>query len=158
MKFLLWKYPVHFIATGFGSGWSPVAPGTVGSLVGVVAVLIMASMSTGSYAAAVLGLFVVGIFICRQTALDFSAIDPGFIVFDEIVGFMVAMYLLPKTTPWLIAGFFIFRLFDIWKPFPIHVLEMKLELGTAIMADDVVAGIYTLVVLHSVKVLIRKFT
>ena len=99
-------------------------------------------------AALVVLLFVAGIYICGQTARDTEAADPGFIVFDEIVGFLVAMFLMPREWPWIAAGFVLFRIFDIWKPFPIKLVEKKLSLGTAIMADDVVAGIYALFILQ----------
>jgi phosphatidylglycerophosphatase A len=73
------------------------------------------------------------------------------------VGFLVAMYLMPATFRWLAAGFVIYRIFDIWKPFPIHYVESHLGLGSGIMTDDVIAGLYTLVILHLTRVVIRKF-
>ncbi len=89
-----------------------------------------------------------GIFICGQTARDVAATDPGFIVWDEIVGFLVAMFLLPREWGWIAAGFILFRIFDIWKPYPIRLVEKSLGLGSGIMADDIVAGIYTLAILQ----------
>ena len=156
MKYALWKYPVHFLAYGFGTGLAPFAPGTFGSLIGVALFWFMAPLGAVSYAGIVVVLFVAGIFICGQTARDFGELDPGFIVFDEIVGFMVAMYLMPREWRWIAAGFIIYRIFDIWKPFPIHIIEEKLTLGTAIMADDVIAGIYTLLVLQIVRLALEK--
>lgn len=126
----------------------PFAPGTFGSLVGVVLFWFMASMAAGVYAAIVVLMFVAGIFICGQTARDVGAIDPGFIVYDEIVGFLVAMYLLPADWRWIVAGFVIYRIFDIWKPFPIHYVEQHLGLGSGIMTDDVIAGVYTFIILQ----------
>jgi len=105
-------------------------------------------MAAGVYAAIVVLMFVVGIFICGQTARDVGAIDPGFIVYDEIVGFLVAMYLLPADWRWIVAGFVIYRIFDIWKPFPIHYVEQHLGLGSGIMTDDVIAGVYTFIILQ----------
>ncbi len=156
MKYALWKYPVHFLAYGFGTGLAPFAPGTFGSFVGVALFWFMAPLGAVSYAGIVIVLFVAGIFICGQTARDTSAVDPGFIVYDEIVGFMVAMYLMPREWRWIAAGFIIYRIFDIWKPFPIHIVEEKLPLGTAIMADDVIAGIYTLLVLQITRLALEK--
>ncbi len=128
---------VHLLAYGFGTGLSPVAPGTVGSLVGVLLVWLMKPLTPPVYAGVTGVLFVAGIYICGRTARDLGATDPGSIVFDEIVGFLVAMYLLPATWPWLLSGFIIYRVFDIWKPWPIPVIEEGLGLGTAIMVDDV---------------------
>lgn len=156
MKYAIWKYPVHFLAYGFGTGLIPFAPGTFGSLVGVVLFWFMASMAAGVYAAIVVLMFVVGIFICGQTARDVGAIDPGFIVYDEIVGFLVAMYLLPADWRWIGAGFVIYRIFDIWKPFPIHYVEEHLGLGSGIMTDDVIAGIYTLIILQLAQIIIVR--
>lgn len=156
MKHALWKYPIHFLACGFGAGLAPFAPGTVGSLVGLVLFWFLAPLGPGTYAGIVAVLFVAGIYICGQTARDTGTIDPGFIVYDEIVGFLVAMYLMPKAWRWLGAGFVAFRIFDVWKPFPIHTVEEKLGLGTAIMADDIVAGIYTLVILQVARVIFEK--
>lgn len=157
MMYAIWKYPIHFLAYGLGTGLMPVAPGTFGSLIGVVLFRFMSLMKPLPYAAVVIVMFVAGIFICGQTARDVSAIDPGFIVYDEVVGFLVAMYLMPATFRWLAAGFVIYRIFDIWKPFPIHYVESHLGLGSGIMTDDVIAGLYTLVILHLTRVVIRKF-
>jgi phosphatidylglycerophosphatase A len=129
----------------------PFAPGTFGSLVGVLLFWFMKSLGARAYAAVVAGMAVVGIFICGQTARDLGAIDPGRIVYDEVVGFLVAMYLLPAKVAWIIPGFIIYRVFDIWKPWPIHAAEQHLGLGGGIMADDIVAGLYTLAILHAVR-------
>ena len=144
------------MAYGFGTGLAPFAPGTFGSLIGVALFWFMAPLGAGTYAGIVIVLFVAGIFICGQTARDFGELDPGFIVFDEVVGFMVAMYLMPREWRWIAAGFIIYRIFDIWKPIPIHIVEEKLTLGTAIMADDLIAGIYTLLVLQIARLALEK--
>jgi phosphatidylglycerophosphatase A len=157
MNYAVWKYPVHWLAYGFGTGLSPFAPGTFGSLVGVALFWFMASMPAIPYAIVVAVMFVAGIFICGQTAHDVGAVDPGFIVYDEVVGFLVAMYLLPAEWRWVVGGFVVYRVFDIWKPFPIHWVEEKLGLGSGIMTDDVIAGIYTFIVLHVVRLLIKRF-
>ena len=114
-------------------------------------------MAAIPYAIVVAVMFVAGIFICGQTARDVGAVDPGFIVYDEVVGFLVAMYLLPAEWRWVVGGFVVYRVFDIWKPFPIHWVEDKLGLGSGIMTDDVIAGIYTFIVLHVVRLLIERF-
>ena len=158
MTYPIWKYPIHFLAYGLGSGLVPHAPGTFGSLLGAVLVRFMSRLKPLTYAVVVVVMFVAGIFICGETARDVSSIDPGFIVYDEIVGFLVAMYLMPATFPWLASGFVIYRVFDIWKPFPIHYVESHLGLGSGIMTDDVIAGIYTLVILHVVRMLIERNT
>ena len=132
MNFPLWKYPVHALAYGFGTGLAPFAPGTFGSLIGVALFWFLAPIGPGPYAVIVVVLFLAGIFICGQTARDTGAIDPGSIVYDEIVGYLVAMYMMPADWRWMLVGFIIYRIFDIWKPFPIHFVEKNLGLGSGI--------------------------
>jgi phosphatidylglycerophosphatase A len=148
MKFALWKYPVHFLAHGLGAGLIPFAPGTMGTLVAVALFWIMAPRSAFYYGAITVVLGFAGIFICGQTARDLGLHDPGVIVWDEIVGYLVAMYLLPSDWRWMLAGFVLYRLFDIWKPYPIRLVEQEFGVGVSIVADDIVAGIYTLAILH----------
>ena len=157
MKYTWWQYPVHFLAYGFGTGLAPVAPGTFGTLPALVLFWFMAPLGAGTYAGIVIVMFVAGIFICGQTARDVGATDPGFIVYDEIVGFLVAMYLMPADWRWMAAGFVIYRAFDIWKPWPIHAAEERLGLGSGIMADDVIAGLYTLAVLQLARWLLERY-
>jgi phosphatidylglycerophosphatase A len=108
----------------------------------------MAPLPPAVYAAITVALALAGVFICGQTAHDLGLKDPGAIVYDEIVGFLVAMYLLPRDWRWVAAGFVVYRLFDIWKPWPMRVVEKSLGVGGGIVADDIVAGLYTLAVLH----------
>ncbi len=157
MNFALWKYPLHALAVGLGTGLSPIAPGTIGSLLGVAAVWLLAPLGAAWYALITVVLWFAGVFICGVTARDYGAVDPGFIVYDEIVGFLVVMYLLPTTWRWLLAGFIIYRVFDIWKPFPIGLVEENLGIGSGIMADDVVAGLYALGILHFARFTIERF-
>ncbi len=132
------------------------APGTVGSLLGIALFWVMAPLSPLVYAALTVALALAGVFICGQTAADLGLKDPGAIVYDEIVGFLVAMYLMPRDWRWVVAGFVLYRLFDIWKPWPIGQLEKGLGLGGGIVADDIVAGLYTLAVLHLARWLIER--
>ena len=151
MRFALWKYPVHFLAYGFGTGLMPIMPGTFGSLVGVAFFWFMAPLAPLPYAGIVIGLGIAGVFICGQTARDTGAVDPGFIVWDEIVGLLVAIYLMPRDWRWMVNGFILFRLFDVWKPYPIRAVEENLGGGLGIVMDDVLAGLYTLAILQLVR-------
>jgi phosphatidylglycerophosphatase A len=157
MQYALWKYPIHWLAYGFGLGRIIVAPGTFGSLLGIPLFWLMSGLSPLLYAGIVVVLFVPGIFICGQTAHDVGAIDPGFVVYDEIVGFLVAMFMMPFDWRWIAAGFVIYRGFDIIKPFPIGWIEDKLGLGSGIMVDDVIAGLYTLAILQFTRMLVERF-
>ena len=94
MKFALWKYPVHALAYGFGLGSIPLAPGTFGSLLGVALFWFMAPLGAACYAGLVVLLSLVGILICGQTARDMGAIDPGFIVYDDIIAGLYTLAIL----------------------------------------------------------------
>ena len=147
----LWKHTVHFLAYGFGTGLAPVAPGSIGTLVGVGLYRLMGSMRPRYYWSLTAFMWILGVPICEQTAADLGAHDPGAIVWDEIVGYLVAMYSLPRSWGWLLGGFVVYRLFDVWKPYPIGIVEDSFGVGFSIMADDVVAGIYAWCVLHLVR-------
>ncbi len=156
MQFALWQHVTHWLALGFGLGRLPGSPGTFGTVLAVPLFVLMSRLGPAPYAAIVVLMFIAGIFICGQTARDFNEVDPGYIVYDEIVGFLVAMFMLPANWRWILAGFIIYRVFDIWKPFPVGWVEDKLGTGASIMADDVIAGLYTLTILHVARVVIER--
>jgi phosphatidylglycerophosphatase A len=156
MQYALWKYPVHFLAHGFGAGLVPSVAGALGALVGAAAFWLFSRLKAPAYAAVTVILFLAGIFICGQTARDLAAVDPHNIVFDEIVGFLAAMYRVPRKFEWVVPGLIVFVALDAWKPWPIHLLENIPATGTAIMADDFAAGLVTLAILHLVRVGYRR--
>jgi len=136
------------IATGFYSGYLPKAPGTWGSLVGLLLFFLLHNLSLPVYLAVVAGLFVVGFFTAGGAEKILDKRDPGAVVIDEIVGMLITMIAVP-VTPWTMAlGFFLFRVFDIAKPFPVNFFDQRFHGGLGIMLDDVVAGIYSLILLH----------
>jgi len=112
--------------------------------------LLLAQSSLLVYAAIVFAAFIIGIFLCGKTADDLGVHDHPGIVWDEFVGFWITMFAAPAGFLWLLAGFALFRLFDIWKPWPIKILDNKIETGFGIMIDDVLAGIYALAILQIV--------
>lgn len=138
----VWRNPVHLVATGLGAGMIPVAPGTLGTLLAVPLYLLIAPLAPLMYLGTVALLFVAGVWLCGRTARDFHAHDPAFVVWDEIVGFLVALTAAPPGWLWVAAGFILFRLFDIWKPFPIRWVERHVPEGLGIMLDDLLAGVY----------------
>lgn len=153
---LILSTPEHLIAFGFGAGLSPKAPGTVGTLVGLPFWLALMWLPTAGYALAVLGLFLFGCWICGESARLLGVDDYGGIVFDEIVGFLIACApLLPSLGVvangwlWLPAAFLLFRFFDILKPWPIRALDRNLHGGLGIMLDDALAGVFSAVLLFA---------
>ncbi|WP_077286367.1 phosphatidylglycerophosphatase A [Cognaticolwellia aestuarii] len=133
--------PIHFLALGFGSGLAPKAPGTFGTLAAVPLFLLAAPLSSPLYLLLLLLMSVAGIYICGKAAEDAGVPDHGAIVWDEFVGFLITMFLIPITWQSLLVGFLLFRLFDIFKPWPISYLDKNCHGGLGIMLDDIVAGI-----------------
>lgn len=144
----------HFAAFGFGVGKAPVAPGTVGTLAAVPIYLILRETSLLLYGIATLAMFALGVWLCGATERDLGKRDMPEIVWDEMVGYLVAMCAAPRSWEWIVAGFVVFRLFDIVKPFPIRALERRVPGGFGIMLDDALAGLYTLLVLQMIVLLL----
>ena len=133
--------PVHFLALGFGSGLAPKAPGTFGTLAAVPLFLLMAPLSNTVYLALLVLMSIAGIYICGKAAEDAGVPDHGAIVWDEIVGLLITMCVMPVTWQTLLVGFVLFRFFDILKPWPISFIDKNCHGGFGIMLDDIVAGI-----------------
>jgi len=142
-----WKNPLHLLAFGFGSGAAPVAPGTFGTLAAVPLLLLLATQPLTIYLLVVLLSFVAGIYICGKTSEDLGVHDHSGIVWDEFVGLFVTMIAVPISWQSVLAGFVLFRLFDILKPWPISWLDRHVSGGFGIMLDDLLAGVYAWVVL-----------
>jgi phosphatidylglycerophosphatase A len=136
------------IASGFGIGFVPWAPGTFGSVlgIGIVGVLKMSGLNPWVYAGIAMAMFLIGVPICRRAAEIYGVKDPGWIVWDEITALPFAFVVCPFNVTTAILGFLLFRLFDISKPPPIKFLE-RLPHGWGIMTDDVIAGFYTGIIL-----------
>lgn len=142
------RHPAHFFAFGFGSGLSPKAPGTFGTLAAVPLYYLLAALFTHFQLYLVIALAALaGIWICGVTGRHLGVADHGGIVWDEIVAFWLVLSLTPAQPWWVIAAFGLFRLFDIWKPFPINWFDARLKNGFGVMFDDVLAAGYTLAVL-----------
>ena len=143
---------IMLIATGFYSGYLPKAPGTWGSLVGLLIFFLLHTLSLPYYLTVVAGLFLVGTFAAGEAEKIMDHKDPGLVVIDEIVGMLITMIAVPVTPLTMALGFILFRIFDIAKPFPVGLIDQRFHGGLGIMLDDVMAGIYSLVIL---QVLVR---
>jgi len=143
----LLRNPIQFLAFGFGSGLSPKAPGTAGTMVAVLFLPLLAPLPITAYLLVVAITAVVGFYLCGKTAEQLGVHDHGGIVWDEMVGFWLAMTAIPMSWPWVLAAFVLFRLFDIWKPWPISYLDKQVHGGVGIMLDDILAGFFTWIIL-----------
>ena len=140
----------HFfllIATGFGAGLSPIVPGTAGTLVAIPIYYVVSSISSPLYELTLVALFFFSSWISNQAEQYWGKKDDRRIVIDEIMGFLVTMLWIPKSLFSVVAGFLLFRFFDILKPFPIRRLE-QVKSGFGVVLDDVLAGIYSNILLH----------
>jgi phosphatidylglycerophosphatase A len=147
----LLRDPVHFLALGFGAGLVPRAPGTAGTLVAVPLIMFIGSFGPNALAIAALTMSVSGVYICGASATRLGVHDHPGIVWDEFTGFAITMLAVPLTWYWLLAGFVLFRFFDIVKPWPIREADHSLKGGLGIMLDDVIAGVFAGVILYALK-------
>ena len=149
-KWEIMRSPVQLLAVGFGSGFFPKAPGTAGTLVAIPMVLLTANLPVLVQCVSLALIIGLGCYICDAAAKFVGIEDPGIVVWDEIAGFCVAMFLVPVTVATICLGFLIFRIFDVLKPWPISTVEHSLSGGVGIMMDDVVAGALTCGILHGI--------
>ncbi len=136
----LLKRPLALLAFGFGSGLSPVMPGTLGTLVAVPLYLLLMHLPLELYTTFVGIAAFVGVYICGRTSSDLGVHDHSGIVWDEFVGYWITMAAAPPGWYWLVLGFIIFRIIDIVKPWPISLADRHVHGGFGIMLDDVLAG------------------
>ena len=137
------------LATGFGSGYSPIVPGTAGSLVGLILFLPAQALPPAGLLAATAILVIAGVVAAGHVARLVGIEDPGIVVVDEVAGMWVSLLFLPLTPVTAAAAFVIFRIFDVVKPFPARRLE-DLPGGYGIMCDDLMAGAYANLVLRGI--------
>lgn len=150
----LLRQPVHLFAFGFGAGLIPLAPGTFGTLIAVP--VVFAFMQWGWIAHLAFAVFALcfGIYVCGESAKRLGVHDHPGIVWDEITGYAVTMLAVPAEGWWLLAGFVLFRLLDIWKPWPIREADHSLGGGLGIMLDDVIAGMFAAAILFAIQSMI----
>ena len=138
------KDPVVFIALGFGSGLSPIAPGTAGTIIAIPLYLLLSQFDFWIYLAVTMFVTFAGIWLSAYTANKLKVHDHPSIVIDEIAGFFITMALVPNELIWIVIGFALFRFFDAVKPWPISWIDKNVKGGLGIMIDDVVAGVVSL--------------
>lgn len=139
----------HLLATGFGSGLSPWMPGTMGSIAAIPFWYLLNMLPHDIYVLILLFGICIGVYLCHRTAKDMGVHDHGSIVWDEFIGMWITLMAIPVNSwQWVLAGFLVFRLFDIWKPWPIRWFDRNVQGGMGIMVDDIVAGIVSAGVIY----------
>jgi phosphatidylglycerophosphatase A len=140
--------PIQFLALGFGSGLAPKAPGTFGTLAAIPLLLLCSSIAPIYYGVIIFLMAVIGVYLCGYTAKAVKVHDHPAIVWDEFVGLFITMFMIPMNWKTILVGFILFRLFDIFKPWPISWLDKHCHGGFGIMIDDIVAGFAALACMH----------
>ncbi|APZ44191.1 phosphatidylglycerophosphatase A [Acidihalobacter ferrooxydans] len=147
---VVFGHPVHLLAFGFGAGLAPVAPGTAGTVVAIPLFVAMSYLPLAAYLALTVLAMVAGFWICGRSSELLGVHDHGGIVWDEIVGYLITMIGAPLAWPWVLLGFVLFRVLDVFKPWPASWADRRLRGGVGIMMDDVFAGIYALIIMQVV--------
>jgi len=144
-----------FFAAGFGAGYSPIAPGTAGTLLSIPVYLVLSQIRFPLYELTLVTFFFLSSWISDQAQRYWGKTDDPRIVIDEMMGFLITMLWLPKTALFIVLGFLLFRFFDIVKPPPIRLLE-RVRGGYGVVLDDVVAGIYANIILQIVHLIVKS--
>jgi phosphatidylglycerophosphatase A len=144
----LWQNPLHFIAFGFGSGAIPMAPGTFGTLFAIPFYLAIQHLSPLHYLIVLMIIIIFSCWLCEKVSREIAADDHQGMCLDEFVGFLVTMFAAPSGWQWILLGFILFRIFDIWKPQPIRYLDEHVHGGIGMILDDVAAGVVSALLLQ----------
>jgi phosphatidylglycerophosphatase A len=154
----LLSHPAGWIATALGSGLAPRAPGTVGSAAALLPWwFLLRGLPAAWYLAALVLGFALGVWACRIAGKRIGVHDHGALVWDEVIGMWIALACAPAAWWWMPVGFALFRLFDIWKPWPVRAADRRVHGGFGVMLDDVIAGAYALLALQAIACAFAHF-
>ena len=143
----------RLIYTGLGLGLAPKAPGTFGTLLGLPLYWLLMPFSWPVYLLVTTAVFGIGWWAANQAEIDLGRHDAPEVVIDEVAGYLVTMFLAPAVPGAMILGFLLFRLFDIWKPWPVRWADNKMPGGLGVMVDDVLAGLYAWLALQFIGII-----
>lgn len=147
----VWRDPRYFIAFGFGSGAIPFAPGTFGTLLAIPFYLVLQPLPLWAYLSVVLAVILASAWLSDVISKEIQAHDHPGMNLDEFAGFFVTMINAPLGWPWVLLGFILFRVFDIWKPWPIDWIDEKIHGGLGMILDDVAAGIMAMIIIQLLR-------
>jgi phosphatidylglycerophosphatase A len=151
----VFTHPAHFIAFGFGAGLARGAPGTAGTLLALPLFWFLhPRLSDPAFGGLIAALFILGTWACDRTGRDLRVPDHGGMVIDEIVAFLLVLFMVPQEPLWEAFAFLLFRFFDIAKPLPIRYYDRTMKNGFGVMLDDLIAAFYALMVLAAWKALV----
>ncbi len=150
----VWQKPAHFIAFGFGAGTLPVAPGTFGTLMALPFYFMLKPLPLPLYLGLVLLLTIGAMVLTHRVEKELEVHDHPGMCLDEIIGYLIAMILAPQGFFWVLLGFLLFRLFDIWKPWPIRLVDLQVGGGFGVILDDALAGLYTVIGIQVIRKLL----
>jgi len=151
----LLRTPAGWIASGFGAGFFPIASGTFGTLVALLPWLAWRHLPLWQYALVIVVAFALGAWAAQRVIDSIEVQDPGVVVWDEFVGLWIALFAAPAGWEWMLAGFALFRFFDILKPWPVSWADNHVEGGLGAMLDDAFAGLYALAAMQAAAYLLR---
>jgi phosphatidylglycerophosphatase A len=146
---ILLRHPAGWIASGGGVGFAPYAAGTFGSLVALLPWWGLRELAPWAYLLALVATFAIGVWAANWVIRAIRVQDPSVVVWDEFLGLWITLFLVPAGWPWIVAGFVLFRVFDILKPWPVSWADEHIDGGVGAMLDDALAGIYAWIVLQS---------
>jgi phosphatidylglycerophosphatase A len=149
-----WRY---FMAFGLGSGAIPIAPGTFGTLMAIPFYLLLQPLPIYIYLTIVILFCIASAILSDQLSKEIHIHDHPGMCIDEFAGFFVTMIAAPSGFIWILLGFLLFRLFDIWKPWPISIVDEKVHGGFGMILDDVLAGIYALIIIQIINQMVLAF-
>lgn len=144
----VWRNPLYFIAFGFGSGAVPFAPGTFGTLMAIPFYLLLRNLPLAAYLVFIVAFVAFTSWLCDRISRDTHTHDHPGMCIDEFAGYFVTMIAAPAGLLWIVIGFALFRLFDIWKPWPISWADKNITGGFGMIFDDVLAGVYAMIVIQ----------
>ena len=148
----IWQDPLYFFTFGFGSGAIPFAPGTFGTLMAIPFYLILQPLPLFAYLIFVILFIVFSSWASDKVSREIHIHDHPGMCIDEFAGFFVTMINAPLGWKWILLGFILFRLFDIWKPWPIRYVDKNIHGGFGMILDDVIAGIFSMILIQLIKV------